>query len=88
MSKETLYHQFESSKQRTKRIKGQTASDNKGFIFLSELVDLVEEKTRGITGKSLQLSIRNAAKTMNTYALSIICRDHSDIMYGFFGQVD
>lgn len=45
-----------------KRIKGQTASDNEGFIFPSELVDLVEEKTRGITGKNLQLSIRNAAK--------------------------
>ena len=25
---------------------------------------------------------------MNTYALSIICSDHSDMMYGFFGQVD
>lgn len=85
MSKEALYHQFESSKQRMKRIKGQTASDNEGLIFLSELVYLVEEKTRGITGKSLQLSIRNAAKSVNTYALSIICRDHSDMIYVFFG---
>ena len=72
-----------------KRIKRHTASDNEGLIFLSELVYLVEEKTRGITGKTLQLSIHICGKKItNTYALSIICRDHSDMMYGFFGQGD
>ena len=42
--------------------KKDTASDNEGLIFLSKLVYLVEKKKRGMTGKSLQLSIRNAAK--------------------------
>ena len=71
-----------------KRIKRHTASDNEGLIFLSELVYLVEEKTRGITGKTLQSIYICGQKITNTYALSIICRDHSDMMYGFFGQGD
>ena len=72
-----------------KIIKGHTASDNEVLIFLPELIYLVEEEARGITVKSRQLSIHKCGqKTTNTYALSIICKDHSDMMYGFFGQVD